>query len=222
MLSKWPERIKKNNANTLLLASYRYAMEENLLWLVSVRSTLEKKGMLSFFINSYDDKPSFINKRVFQTLSDEFHQNSFESIKNDNSKLRTYAIFKNKIGYEKYLSEIKNPITRRQVTKLRLSNHNLMIEIGRHRKIPKEIRFCPFCPNSLETEVHFLFHCPTYSIMRDEFHNTVTRDNPRFLLCTVDEKLEYIMTHIDKHVANYINDSFEVRRFLLTNPKRTT
>ena len=29
-------------------------------------------------INSYETKFAFINKKLFQTLSDEFHQNAFE------------------------------------------------------------------------------------------------------------------------------------------------
>ena len=214
------ERIKKNNANSLVLASYRDAMAENLPWVISVKHILENNGMFSFFTNSYDNKPSFINKRVFQRLSDEFHQNSFESIRDANSKLRTYGLFKNKIGIEKYLLDIKNPESRKQVTKFRLSNHNLMIETGRHRKIPKEIRFCPFCQNSVETEIHFLFHCPIYSIMRVDLYNTITRENNRFSLFSTEEKLGYIMTHIDNQVVKFINSSFELRTFLLSHSKR--
>ena len=67
-----------------------------MLWLANIRNTLEKNRMLSFFINSYDDKPLSINKRFFQTLSDEFHQNAFET-KEENSKLITCAFFKKKI-----------------------------------------------------------------------------------------------------------------------------
>ena len=216
------ERIKKNKANCLVLASYSDAVGENLLWLENIRNTLEKHGMLSFFINSYDDKPLFINKRIFQTLSDEFHQNAFETIKEGNSKLRTYALFKKKIGPETYLSQIKKPTIRTQLSKFRLSNHALMIETGRHNKIPKEKRFCPFCPTLVETEIHFLFQCSTYSIMRDIFHKTITENKPEFPRYTFDEKLEYIMTNIDENVAKYINDSLEVRTFLLIHPKRYT
>ena len=155
-IKNW-ERIKKSMANSFDLAYYRDAMTENLLWITGIKSTLERNGMLSFFINTYNDKPFFINKRIFQTLIDQFHQNAFDSIKQENSKLRTYAIFKKQIGPEKYLTEIKNPSTRKQVSKLRLSNHTLLIETGRHQKIPKEIGFCPFCQNAVETEIHFLF-----------------------------------------------------------------
>ena len=91
--------------------------------------------MLTFFINPYEDKPCFVNKRIFQTLSDAFHQNALECIREEGSKLRTYATFKNNIGFEKYLSEIKNTTIRIQISKFRLSNHKLMIETRRHKKL---------------------------------------------------------------------------------------
>ena len=69
-------------------------------------------------------------KKLFQTLSDEFHQHAFENICREQSKLRTYAFFKTEIGFEKYLSEITNPSLRIEMTKFGLSNHKLMIEIG--------------------------------------------------------------------------------------------
>lgn len=137
----------------MLLASYNDAIDENLPWISRTKDTLEKHGFLALFLNEYENHPYFIYKKLYQRLSDSVHQNTFESIKSDDSKLRSYAIFKKEIGYEKYLSEIKKTSTRIQVTKLRLSNHTLMIEIGRHtkRKIEKERRFCPFCPKSTET-----------------------------------------------------------------------
>ena len=59
------------------------------------------------------------------------------------------------------------------MTKFRLSNHSLMIEIGRHKEIPKERRFCPFCPNSVETEIHFLLLCPVYDLLRREVMGSI-------------------------------------------------
>ena len=179
MTAKNWERIKKNKANCLVLASYSDDVGENLIWVANIRNILEKNGMVSFFINSYDDKPLFINKRIFQTLSDVFHHNAFETIKEENSKLRTYAIFKKNIGPESYLSQIKTPSIRTQLSKLRLSNHALMIEICRHNKIPKEIRFCPFCSTLVETEIHFLFQCSTYSMRY--FTNLLQKTNPNSL-----------------------------------------
>ena len=42
------------------------------------------------------------------------------------------------------------------ISKLRLSNHGT-IEKVRHLKIDRTLRFCPFCPNHMETEQPFLY-----------------------------------------------------------------
>ena len=52
------------------------------------------------------------------------------------------------------------------------SNHKLMIEIGRYTT--KDNRHCPFCgSNLIEDEVHFLFRCPTYSMIRNNLIFTI-------------------------------------------------
>ena len=186
-VKKW-ERISKQQANDLLLASYNDALVEDLPWISSIKNILETKGMFNYFINSYETKPFFVNKKLFQTLSDEFHQNAFESIRSDNSKLRTYACFKTKIGFETYLAKIKNPNIRIEMTKFRLSNHNLMIETGRHKHIPRESRFCPFCRNMVETELHFLLLCPIYTVLRNKMLDHIIVLSPSFVSYTNEEK----------------------------------
>ena len=85
---------------------------------------------------------------------------------------------KKEIGFETYLNEIHNITIRKTLTKFRLSNHHLKIETGRYNKnkkrpdteeqngIPTE-RACPFCPNQIESEIHFLIQCPVYEHVRD-------------------------------------------------------
>ena len=119
-IKNW-ERIRKNKANRLVIESYKESSKEKLSWILSIKKLLEENGMLIFFLNTQDDdgKPCFINKKIFQCLCDQFHQNAFETIRKEGSKLRTYAIFKNVIGLEKYLLEIKNPKVRTVITKLK-------------------------------------------------------------------------------------------------------
>ena len=97
-----------------------------------------------------------------------------------------------------------------------------MIETGRHKKIPKEKRFCPFCTDTVETETHFLLQCPTYGTMRDFLYKTVTESNSEFPSYTINRKLEYIMKNINRTTAKYIFNAIELRTFLLTHPKRNT
>ena len=89
-----------------------------------------------------------------------------------NPKLRTYCKFKSKLVMEPYLNFIKDFKLRKILTRLRVSNHVLEIEKGRHKrpKIPVEERICKSCSmGSVEDEEHFLCVCPAYSQLRQEF-----------------------------------------------------
>ena len=220
-IKNW-ERIRINKANCLLIESFKEASEEKLSWISSIKNVLEENGMLNFFLNTYgnDGKPCFVNKRIFQTLCDHFHQNAFEVIRNEGSKLRTYAIFKIFIGFEKYLSEIKNPKIRTQITKLRLSNHNLLIETGRHQKLEREMRVCPLCHKGIEDEVHFLFYCSSYKAVREDLFSNLNLTNTNFRFYTNNEKLEFLMFNLDKNIGKFIFNCFELRTFLISKPKR--
>ena len=165
-------------------------------------------------------KTPFVFRKFFQRLCDVFHQDTFAKIQGNRSKLRTYAIFKKDLGYEKYLTDIKNVSTRISVTKFRLSNHKLMIETGRHKKMVAGERFCPFCPESVEDEVHFLFSCPTYRPQRLTFLTPITNLMHNFSLLSDDQKLEYVMSYMDQNLCNFISNSMNVREFLVNKPKR--
>ena len=220
-IKNW-ERIKRGQANMVLLASYRDSLDENLPWTINIKSTLEKNGMLNFYVNDYTSKPPFIYKKLFQRLSDSFHQNSFENIKTESSKLRTYGIFKKDIGFEKYLSEVKNISVRTQVTKFRLSNHRLMIEVGRHKGTPKEERFCPFCPHKIENELHFLFECPLYNYQRDYLLVPVMNSIPGLRYLSEELKLQFLLSNMDYTVCKYIANCLDLRTFLESKPKRVS
>ena len=68
------------------------------------------------------------------------------------------------------------------MAKLRISDHNLMIETGRYQGLRKEERFCPFCKNSVENETHFLLNCPTYESIRSSVLNNQGKQQFRTIL----------------------------------------
>ena len=219
-IKNW-ERIKRGQANSFLLASYTDSLEENLPWINGVKYILERNGMLSFYLNNYSSNPPFISKRLFDRMCDTFHQNSFASINQDTSKLRTYALFKKDVGFEKYLSEVKNISVRTQVTKFRLSNHRLMIEFGRHLGIKNELdRICPFCPQKVENEFHFLFECSVYKHQRELLLEPITKNYQGFVYLPNDLKIEFLMATMDPSLCNYISSGFDLRSFLESKPKR--
>ena len=94
-------------------------------------------------------------------------------------KLEFYRFLKTDHISSIYLDLIRGTAGRRALVKLRISNHKLMIEIGRYNQTTKDNRHCPFCGcNVMEDEVHFLFQCPTYSMIRNEFYNSDSKYHP--------------------------------------------
>ena len=81
-----------------------------------------------------------------------------------------YKLFKFDINYEIYLH--LPPHLRVSLTRLRVSAHQLRIEIGRYHRpkpLPVEERLCQMCNlSAVEDELHFVFQCPRYNDIRTE------------------------------------------------------
>ena len=217
-IKNWVRISNKLNANRMVMLSYENALTFNLSWPIKIRETLSEIGMFENFLHKSKDT-HFI---ALQRLSDIFHQNSFAKINDEVSKLRTYGTIKSKIGYEEYLSDIHNIQDRIAYTKLRLSNHRLMIETGRHSKNPKHLRFCPFCPSFVEDEMHFLLDCKTFQSHRNMLFDTISEEVENFLTFDRNEKFHILLNSphtISPHTAKYIASTLNIREFLIGNHK---
>ncbi|KAH7281279.1 hypothetical protein KP509_36G038900 [Ceratopteris richardii] len=51
------------------------------------------------------------------------------------------------------------------IGQLRVSSHQLEIERGRARGVPREERWCPVCHTEIKSEEHLVIRCPAYSRM---------------------------------------------------------
>ncbi len=164
-IKNWVRIVNNIKCNDNVVSSYNASVLENLSWSTNIRLKLEEMGMGDLFIGGNGDS----HLKAFQRMVDIFHQGAFSSVGRDDSKLRTYGLLKLAPGYETYLTDIKCIKERTALTKLRLSNHMLMIEKGRHQKLDRGCRFCPFCPGAVEDELHFLLDCGAYGCLRREF-----------------------------------------------------
>ena len=94
-----------------------------------------------------------------------------------------------------------------------------MIETGRYKKpkIPKEERFCPFCADKVEDEVHFLIKCPTYNNLRGEILNDCTQLKPHFPYYSDTEKFIFLMSneYMLFNVSKLIHFSMNKRNALI-------
>ena len=108
----------------------------------------------------------------------------------DNKKLNLYASFKRNYKFESYLDYITNFTIRSTLAKLRLSAHNLHIEIGRVSKnrTPRDERFCPYCKTlnifTVENEVHILLSC---SLLNEERHKFVESIQKFSKYCLIEQ-----------------------------------
>ena len=83
-----------------------------------------------------------------------------------------------------YLTTVTNVKQRVMLTKYRLSAHSLAIETGRHKKswLPKEERLCQECEEAaVETEQHFLRHCPKFKNVCEIYFSKFGQKHPHFI-----------------------------------------
>ena len=118
-----------------------------------------------------------------------------------------------------YITDTKSVTTRKNVTKFRLSNHKLLIEVGRHQGLEANERFCPFCTHSVEDEMHFIFECSIYKDQRNRFLVPITSQIHNFSFLPRDQKFELVMCSMDENVCNFISNSMEIREFLMSKPR---
>ena len=128
--------------------------------------------------------------KIFPTAARFISPRYFSKIRSGDSKLRTYALFKTSPGFEKYLNEISCLKKRTALTKLRLSNHRLMIEKGRHTNVNRDFRFCPFCRDKVENEKHFLLECETFKLLRSDLYDEVKLKIPS--ICNQPHDLRFL------------------------------
>ena len=214
-LKNWNRIAKLKEANTLVTLSYENALKEELSWPKLIKATISNIGMMETFVEKRKDLNCHI--KIFQRLLDIFHQNAFAEMDKVSSKLRTYKQLKTTIGLESYINLIPCLKERSIMSKFRLSNHTLMIEKGRHNRVRKDLRFCPFCPNEIEDETHFLLSCKRFSKQREEFFNKINNVAGHFQYLNNAEKFKFLLTNneIIRHTAQYLLQNFELRESLI-------
>ena len=203
-------------ANEIVMSTHHIAIRYRLKWAQAVTDCLNNIGIGGLSKNEY------VHNTAIKRMTDIFHQEAFAEINRDESKLRTYAKIKTEIGIEKYLFCIPNVETRIAVSRIRLSNHDLMIEKGRHLNLEISRRNCPLCTGCfLEDEYHFLLWCKTFSPLRNELFLAAKTFFHRFEYYSREQQLKMLLSdeQIVNITGNFLRKALELRRFLIENHK---
>ena len=128
-----------------------------------------------------------------------------------------YQNVKGTYGFEKYLSNIRNPDRRRAITKFRISCHNLPIQTGRYNKIKRENRSCYICNTTdIGDELHLMFKCNNTQITdaRKAFLSNLYKISPELLNLPEKDRLTYIASCKDEnlqiHLGKFLHKCFAI------------
>ena len=140
---------------------------------------------------------------TYQIFHNEWKSNLDTSIKGE-----TYKRFKNNMKLEPYLKFL-NRKQRVSLTKLRVSDHKLMIEEGRRKtpKIPRENRTCKMCLGMIEDEPHFLTNCVLYGSRIKLFQNFEVL-YPNFHTLDNDQKFIYLMSQENSDITTALAKAY--------------
>ena len=95
----------------------------------------------------------------------------WEHTMQNSTKLKFFNTFKNDYAPSSYLGLTNKLSERKELVKLWIGNHKLLIETGRYDQIPRVNRLSPICAsNEIEDESHFLIYCNKNSIVRIKFY----------------------------------------------------
>ena len=186
-------------------------------WLSTVKLSIKAMSLDNIFSSPSCYSSAYVERMFNAKIRESFIQywnselNIAEVNSIRNSKLRTYKIFKSKFAMEDYLINIHDFESRKIVAKFRCSDHTLMIETGRHKKIDLEERMYKMCPQKrVEGERHFFPERPAYNKVRKSLlkHVDPSEDdlNNQFIQLMASSNQNVIYD-----IARYLKRAFKIR-----------
>ena len=164
-------RLNSLPENNILKKALKENIEMNSPWAKFIHDTLGSYNHIHAFnlfgVKSYSQLYKKLKVKFTSEFVDTWKRNLFDDSRKNGggNKLRTYRIFKTEFNLEKYLEVLSDFTLRRALSKFRLSDHNLGIELGRRckPKLPVQERTCQRCnSNEIDDEFHLLFSCKSH------------------------------------------------------------
>ena len=229
VLKNWL-RISRQDIHPLMQDVYveniRLCHEGKKCWLGRVKELIvDRIGMPEIWNNQGGTGQGLI-KKMMDTLKLRFTKIWNDKLNrtsgNDNQnggKLRTYRHMKKHFVFENYLINMKNNKARKNLTRLRISSHNLGIEKGRHAGKNVTERICMTCNNgSIDDEFHTILKCKSYDEPRSELMTDLKTAVSAFEQFNENEKFNIIMSckvgddDLSGQVEKYILELVRIRK----------
>ena len=193
----------------------RRTSEEKTFFSTMIKHTADIHTISNSNFHPYADP--FLNLYLTKKLrqaTEEIFSNKWKQQLEESRKADIYRTFKENMKLEMYLTHPKRK-ERVAMTKLRISDHKLMIEVGRHihPTVPREDRRCHMCTTEVENEQHFMTDCKLYG-SQSNFWNQVTSKFPQTTNLSKENKFIFIMTQEDPEITELLlRTNYEQQQF---------
>ena len=108
-------------------------------------------------------------EEIVSNFFDKIRTSIRQKAENGRSKYATYLEINPSLETPTIYDKLYNRNQVSMVAKLRLSSHNLNVEMGRRTGLSRDERLC-HCGDEVETEKHFLLECGLYHEIRDRYN----------------------------------------------------
>ena len=220
IIKYWLKVINKNE-NKYVNTIYKMMLSDieinarNINWASLVKNLLSRLGFFEVWLNQGVGNVNQFFTVLQQRLKDQYIQDWSSALENSSRALfyRNIADFK----FQSYFEIISVKKFRTAMTKLRVSSHRLEVETGRWTRpvsTPFNDRKCRIC-DKLENEFHFIFECPLYTELRQQYLHRYYIVRPSMYKLT-----QLFHTNVKKIMRNlsiYIYRAFQLRQNTIYN-----
>ena len=179
-------------------------------WVSSICFTLYRYGFgFVWEQQGVGDTKKFIS--VFRQRLIDCYVQGWNSDINTKQRYAFYSLLKQDHGLSDYISLMQNAGLRKYLTRLRLGVSPLKCHSHRYYETTNICMDCPFCYDTYESEIHFMFTCPRYQFLREQYIL------PKFYRQPCLFRLVLLLSN-PKHsvaVAMYINRALHIRASFL-------
>ena len=161
--------------------------------------------------NIFEHKEVIILSEV-KTLMEDNYKAKWLNVLASKPKLRTYRQFKFRLETESYVKFMNNRRDRSILAQFRSGVLPLAIETGRYKNVAPDERFCFHCITQVESEIHFILHCPLYLEVRQSLLDKAMQYFDGFEHKEDIQKLEILLKSLWKESGIFLNKAWELRR----------
>ena len=193
------------SCNALLKCALQSELGRQSTWVQSIGYLLKTSGLGYIWEDLCCVSTKYLYQLFKRRLSDQYIQKWF--MNNPYTAIGLKEL-KSQYVFSEYLSLVLSPNIRSILAKLRV-NTNVLKTSGYQNK--DEVNVCPLCDNSLEeTVMHFILHCPKYTIIRNIFL-TKLKDLIRNYNLLTEQEILCIIFNLD---INILKDKSQIDIFI--------